>query len=54
MKFAGFDFVNQYTQQYFKDSFPQQYSEYDLNNWEKYEQEYLDTFLGMYNFYLIK
>ena len=54
MKFAGFDFNNQYTHQYFKNSFPQQYSEYNLNNWEKYEQENIDTFLGMYNFFLIK
>ena len=54
MKFAGFDFINQYTQQYFKNSFPQQDSEYNLNNWEKYEQENINTFLGMYNFFLIK
>mgnify|MGYP001413015390 CR=1 FL=1 len=49
-----FGFNNQYTHQYFKNSFPQQYSEYNLNNWEKYEQENFNTFLGMYNFFLIK
>lgn len=54
MKFAGFDFSNQYTHQYFKNNFPQHNSEYNLNNWEKYEEENINTFLGMYNFFLIK
>ena len=53
MKFLGFEFSNNSTFINFRNKFPSA-SEYSLLDWHKFELEFPNTFVNMYQFWLMK
>jgi tetratricopeptide (TPR) repeat protein/2-polyprenyl-3-methyl-5-hydroxy-6-metoxy-1,4-benzoquinol methylase len=53
LNFLGFD-INSSVKHSYKSRFPNDLSETNLNNWHIYEEEYPNTFLGMYQFWIQK
>jgi tetratricopeptide (TPR) repeat protein/2-polyprenyl-3-methyl-5-hydroxy-6-metoxy-1,4-benzoquinol methylase len=53
LNFLGFD-INSSLKHSYKSRFPNDLSETNLNNWHIYEEDYPNTFLGMYQFWIQK
>ena len=54
LEFLGFDRLNNNTVSSFRNMFPDENSELNINFWNKFESVYPDTFASMYNFWLMK
>ncbi len=54
LEFLGFDRLNNNTISSFRNMFPDENSELNINFWNKFESVYPDTFSSMYNFWLMR
>jgi hypothetical protein len=54
LRFVGFEFEKIEHRERYVESFPDDEAMTNLDNWERHEEEFSDTFLGMYQFWCQK